>query len=100
MVKPEAARQQIDLRLRELRARSFVELKSLAPVRVEVIPFGTELWSLTTYRDLEKDGLRIVVQIGPPQRKFVLVQVQADGFRIGADGCISALTDRDLYEFT
>ena len=99
MVDPQAARQQLDLRLERLRALTFAELKLLPPVRIEDIPFGRETWSLTTYRDIDQGGLRIVVQIGPPQPKFVLVHVQADGFRIRPDGMVAQLGERELQEF-
>lgn len=99
MVDPRVARQQIDLRLERLRGQSYSQLSILPPFAVDDIPFGSEVWSLTTYRDHEKEGLRIVVQIGPPQPKYLLLHVQADGFRIAQDGTISPLSERELYEF-
>ncbi|MFN2637430.1 MAG: hypothetical protein ABR585_10420 [Gemmatimonadaceae bacterium] len=99
MVNPQAARQQIDDRLQHLRSTRFEELEKLPPFAIEDIPFGSENWSLTTYRQFEKGGLRIVVQIGPPQPKFLLVHVQADGFRMSRDGAIAPLSDRELDEF-
>lgn len=99
MVDPRAARQQLDLRLNGLRSRSYAELSELPPFAVEEVSFGAEVWSLTTYRDTEAEALRIVVQIGPPQPKFMLLRVQADGFRIAPDGAIRPVSERELYEF-
>lgn len=99
MVNPDAARHQIDIRLERLRSRSYADLLTLPPFSVEEIPFGTEVWSVTTYRDVEKDAVRIVVQIGPPQPKLLLLRVQADGFRIKQDGAITPLPERELHEF-
>lgn len=99
MVHPDAARHQIDLRLEQLRSRPYADLLTLPPVSIEEIPFGPELWSVTTYRNAEKEAVRIVVQIGPPQPKFLLVRVQADGFRITRDGVITPLSERELHEF-
>ena len=99
MINPRAARQQIDDRLRFLRSKPFEDLEKLPAFAIEDVPFGPEKWSLTTYRQVENDGLRIVVQIGPPQPKFLLVHVQADGFRIQRDGAIAPLSERDLDEF-
>lgn len=99
MVNPDAVRQQIDIRLEQLRSRSYADLLTLQPFSIEEVPFGTEVWSVTTYRDLEKDAVRIVVQIGPPQPKFLLVRVQADGFRMKRDSTITPLSERELYEF-
>jgi hypothetical protein len=99
MINPRAARQQIDDRLRFLRSKPFEDLEKLPAFAIEDVPFGSEKWSLTTYRQVENNGLRIVVQIGPPQPKFLLVHVQADGFRIKRDGAIAPLSERDLDEF-
>jgi hypothetical protein len=43
--------------------------------------------------------VRIVVQIGPPQPKFLLMHVQAAGFRMNRSGMISPLSERELDEF-
>lgn len=99
MVHPEAARQQITLRLDALRGRTFAELLTLPSHKIESVRFGDSEWSVTTYRDVEQDAIRIVVQIGPPQMKFLLLNVQADGFRLSSAGTISALTRAELYEF-
>lgn len=99
MVNPQAARQQIDERLRRLRSTRFEDLERLPPFAIENVRFGSENWSLTTYRQVEKGGLRIVVQIGPPQPKLLLVRVQADGFRVNREGTIVPLPDRELDEF-
>lgn len=99
MVNAQAARQQIDDRLRRLRLTPFEDLATLPAFAVEDIPFGSDIWSLTTYRQSVKDGLQIVVQIGPPQPKFLLVQVQADGFHIDRSGAVAPLSDSELDEF-
>jgi len=99
MVNPAAARHQIDIRLARLQSRSYAELSTLPPFAIEEIAFGDEVWSVTTYRDVEKNALRIVVQIGPPQPKFLLLHVQADGFRMSSDGTLVSLSKSELYEF-
>lgn len=99
MVSSKAARQQIDDRLRRLRSERYEDLENLPPITIDDVPFGAEIWSLTTYRHLEKHAVRIVVQIGPPQPKFFLVRVDADGFRLARDGSISPLSDQELAEF-
>jgi len=102
MVDPQAARHQIDLRLQALRALSRTELMTLPSAAVEAIRFGSEEWSLTTYVDAERGGdVRVVVQIGPSQQpKLLLLHVQADGFRLASGGSTSALSQRELAEFT
>ena len=99
MVSQDAARQQIELRLDRLRQQAYSTLKDLPPFAIEEIPFGSETWSLTTYRDVEKDAVRIVAQIGPPQPKLLLIRVQADGFRMKQDGTITRLSENELFEF-
>jgi hypothetical protein len=99
MVDPKVARQQIDQRIRHLRALSRDQLKGLPTCVVEDIRFGDEIWSITTYRATEGDAVRIVVQIGPPQPKFMLLRVQADGFRLHTNGSVTGLPARELDEF-
>ena len=99
MVNPEAARHQIDIRLERLRSRSYADLLTLPPFSLEEIAFGAEVWSVTTYRNLEKNAVRIVVQIGSPQPKFMLLHVQADGFRMKPDGALASLSESELYEY-
>jgi hypothetical protein len=99
MVSENAARLQIDHRLQRLMLLPFDELERLPPFAIEDVPFGPENWPLTTYRQSEKNSLRIVVQIGPPQPKFLLMRVQVDGFRLSRDGAISSLSEREVDEF-
>ena len=99
MVNPPAALQQIQDRLHQLRSSRFEDLEKLPAFLVEDVPFGPETWALTTYRKTEKESVRIVVQIGPPQPKFLFVRVQADGFRMNRDGSVGPLTPRELDEF-
>lgn len=99
MINAQAARQQIDERLRHLRSTRFEHLATLPAFAVEDIPFGSEIWALTTYRRIVGDGLHIVVQIGPPQPKMLFVQVQADGFSVDRNGTVAPLSDRALDEF-
>lgn len=99
MVHPSAARQQLHLCLERLRALPFHELCALPEAGITDIPFGGQMWSLTTYRGIDKDGVRIIAQIGPPQPPFLLVHVQADGFRMSRDGTVHRLADRDLDEY-
>ena len=100
MIDPRAARQQIDHRLERLKVQSFADLTKLPALTIDDIRFGAEQWAVTTYRVLEKDGLRIVVQIGPPQTKFLLLHVQADGFRMKQDGTLTALGESELDEYS
>jgi hypothetical protein len=99
MVNPAAARQQIAVRLKRLQSMSFAELNGLPAVNVQNVPFGVEQWSLTTYRYSENNRVRVVVQIGPPQPKLVLIHVLADGFRMDTDGTCTPLAERELIEF-
>jgi hypothetical protein len=100
MVDPQAARHQLDLRLDEMRLLSRAQLSVFPSPRIEEVRFGSEEWSLTTYVELEKDqSIRVVVQIGPPQPKLVLLRVQADGFRVSPDGRQSRLAEHELFEF-
>jgi len=98
MVDPRAARQQIDYSLERLRVQSFADLEKLPPFAIEDIPFGAEQWAVTTYRITESGALRIVVQIGPPQTKFLLQHVLADGFRMKKDGTLTSLGEPELDE--
>ena len=101
MVDPQAARHQIDIRLAKLRVMTFAELSALPAATSESIPFGSEEWTATTYVEVEaKKGIRVVVQVGPAEQpKFLLLRVQADGFRIEADERVTPLSKEDLYEF-
>ena len=100
MVRPEAARQQIDSRLAQLRLLSRADLAALPSTSVEAVSFGPDEWSLTTYVEPEKSGsIRVVVQIGPSQPKLLLLHVQADGYRLAPDGSVSLLSERELLEF-
>ena len=100
MVDRQAARQQIDSRLADMRLLSRPQLLAFPSPRIETIRFGSEEWSLTTYVDKETDrSIRVVVQIGPAQPKLLLLRVQADGFRIGPQGDQSPLPENELFEF-
>jgi len=63
LVSPDAARHQIHIRLEQLRSRSCADLSTLPPFSIEEIAFGAELWSVTTYGNLEENEVRIVVQL-------------------------------------
>ncbi len=101
MIDPRAARQQIDNRLARLRAMPYADLGAIAATTLESVTFGQDQWAVTTYVDSEGHGsIRVVVQIGPTsQPRLLLLNVQADGFRMTADGRITPLSEGELYEF-
>lgn len=99
MAHPDAVRHQIQLRLAALRARPFEALCELAEYATEKVPFGPQVFNLTTYCDREDAAVRIVVQAIPADAGIVWTEAQALGFRCWPSGATESVPERELYEF-
>lgn len=98
-MKSDSKQSLLNLRLAELRNKSFDELKQLPSYNGERTRQNGKLLIVSVWKDMiNAEEVQVVVQIYH-QMWFGLGRMIANGFRAKRDGAIRNLSKQDLYDF-